>query len=61
MRHEAQDFSNDPFDEELAAALMAAAQLIECTKSVGLMELELPIPDESGVWAVTVKRLGIQD
>ena len=59
MEHEAQDFPNDPFDDKLDAAIIAAAELVARTKIVGLSELELPVPDESGVWAVRVKKLGI--
>ena len=54
---EAQDFPNDPFDDELSFATVTAAQLVECAKNAGLAELELPIADESAVWVVTVKRL----
>jgi hypothetical protein len=54
------DFPNDPFDDEMAAAVMAAAELIARTKTVGLTELELPLVDEDCAWVVTVKRIGIQ-
>jgi hypothetical protein len=60
MRDDLQDFPNDPFDDELEAAALAAAELIAHTKRVGLTELELPLVDEDGTWVVTVKRLGIQ-
>jgi len=60
MRDESQDFPNDPFDDELDAAVLAAAELIMRTKRVGLTELELPLIDENCAWVVTVKRLGIQ-
>jgi len=60
MSSEAQDSPDDPFDEGLDAAVIAAAELVACAKTVGLTELELPIPDESSVWAVTVKKLGIR-
>ena len=54
------DFPNDPFDDEMDAAVMAAAELIARTKTVGLTELELPLVDEDCAWVVTVKRIGIQ-
>jgi hypothetical protein len=52
---------NDPFDDELDNALVAGAQLIAHIKRLGATELELPIVDDSGVWIVTVKRMGIQE
>jgi hypothetical protein len=58
---EPDEFPNDPFDDELDAALMAAAELVSRTKTVGLDELELPIVDETAVWQVNVKRLGIRE
>jgi hypothetical protein len=61
MRPEAQDLPNDPFDDELDAAVLAAAELVVHTKTVGLTALEIPIMDESGIWEVTVKKLGISD
>jgi hypothetical protein len=60
MEQEPQNFPNDPFDDELDAAVVAAAELVAHAKIVGLTELELAVPDESGVWAVTVKKLGIR-
>ena len=60
MAHEDPDLPNDPFDDELDAAVIAAAEMVACAKTVGLTELEFPIPDESCVWAVTVKKMGIR-
>jgi hypothetical protein len=61
MEPEAQDFPNDPFDDELDAAVIAADELVAHARAVGIEELELPIPDDSGVWAVTVKKLKIRE
>lgn len=43
----------------LAAAELAAAELIALTKKIPTDALELPIVDQSCVWAVTVKKMGI--
>jgi hypothetical protein len=59
MEPEDSDFANDPLDDELDAAVLAAAELIAHAKTVGLAELQLPVVDESNVWAVTVKKMGI--
>jgi hypothetical protein len=59
MDSEAEDFPDDPLDEELDAAVLAAAELIAHAKTVGLTELDLPIVDEASVWVVTVKKMGI--
>jgi len=59
MKDDPQDFPNDPFDDELDAAVLAAAELIARTKRVGMTELELPLIDENYTWVVTVKRMGI--
>ena len=55
------DYENDPFDDELSAALMAAAELVVHTKKIGLHELEFPLPDDGCVWVVNVRKLGIRD
>jgi hypothetical protein len=55
------DEPNDPFDDELDNALVAGAQLIAHIKRIGATKLELPIVDDSGVWILTVERMGIQD
>jgi hypothetical protein len=60
MKDDPQDFPNDPFDDELDAAVLAAAELIARTKRVGLAELELPLVDENCTWIVTVKRMGVK-
>jgi hypothetical protein len=59
MDSEAEDFPDDPLDDELDAAVLAAAELIAHAKTVGLTELDLPIVDEASVWVVTVKKMGI--
>jgi hypothetical protein len=59
MKNDPQDFPNDPFDDELDAAVLAATELIARTKRVGMTELELPLIDENYTWVVTVKRVGI--
>ena len=61
MRDQSGDAPNDPFDDELDAAVLAATELVSHTKKVGLAELELPIPDESCVWKVTVTKMGIRN
>ena len=38
-----------------------SAQLIAHIKRIGATKLELPIVDDSGVWILTVERMGIQD
>jgi hypothetical protein len=45
---------------ELDAAQIVAAQLVSRVKSLRVETIDLPIVDESGTWAVTVKRLGIR-
>ena len=46
---------------ELDAAEMVAAQLVSYVKALRLAEIDLPIVDESCMWVVTVKRLGIRE
>jgi hypothetical protein len=60
MKDDPQDFPNDPFDDELDAAVLAAAELIARTKRVDLAELELPLVDENCTWIVAVKRMGVK-
>jgi hypothetical protein len=52
--------SEDP-EEKLDAAELLAAQLVAQVKKIETDELELPIVDQSCVWSVTVKKLGILD
>lgn len=52
-----EDNVNDPFDDELDAAMMDAADLVARAKAVGLHKLELPISDQSTQWIVTVKKV----
>jgi hypothetical protein len=52
---------NDPLDDELADAMMVAAELVARAKRIGLEKLELPINDQSSVWTVTVKKAGIRE
>jgi hypothetical protein len=61
MEPEVQDFPNDPFDDELDAAVIAAVELVARAKTVGLAELEFPIVDEASVWAISIKQMGISD
>jgi hypothetical protein len=54
------DELNDPLDDELDGAVLVASQLIEHVKRIQSDELELPIIDESSLWLVTIKRMGIR-
>ena len=49
------------YSAEIAAVELAAAELIARTKKIPTDKLELPIVDQSCVWAVTVKRMGIRE
>jgi len=44
---------------ELDAAAIVAAQLVSRVKFLGVETIDLPIVDESRMWVVTVKRLGV--
>jgi len=61
MRDEPGDHPNDPFDDELDSAMIAAVELVVHIKRMQSVELELPIVDESCLWTVTVKKMGIRD
>jgi hypothetical protein len=61
MRDEPEEDPNDPIDDEFDGAMMSAAELIAHVKRIGATELELPIIDESGVWILTLKKLGVRD
>jgi hypothetical protein len=53
--------SDDALDAaELSAAEIVATQLVTRVKALRVAVFELPILDESCMWVVTVKRLGIQ-
>ena len=43
----------------LDAAEMVAAELVSRVKGLRVAEIDLPIVDESCIWIVTVRRLGI--
>jgi hypothetical protein len=58
---EPDDELNDPFDDEMDGAMLSATQLISHVKRMQSSELELPIMDQSCMWLVTVKRLGISE
>jgi hypothetical protein len=60
MSDEFDDELNDPFDDELDGAVLAASQLIEHIKRIQSDELELPIIGGSSLWLVTIKRMGIR-
>ena len=45
---------------ELNAAQIFAAQLVSRVKALRVETIDLPIVDESCMWVVTVKRLGIR-
>jgi hypothetical protein len=51
--------SDERIDEEMAATMILAAEIIARLKTINKTELELPMIDEDAVWVVTVKRLGI--
>jgi hypothetical protein len=51
--------SDEP-DDGLTVIELAAAELIASMKRTQLDEIELPIVDESCIWIVTVRKLGIQ-
>jgi len=51
---------SDKPDEDLAGIELAAAELIARVKQAPKDEIELPIMDESCVWKITVKKLGIR-
>jgi hypothetical protein len=55
------DKPDDHIDAELDCAEMAAAEMLSHVKQAGVVALELPMIDESGVWVVSVKRLGISE
>jgi hypothetical protein len=61
MRHEPDEDPNDPIDDEFDGVVLSAAEIIARVKRIGMTELELPIIDESGVWILTIKRLGVRD
>ena len=55
------DKPDDPINELLDCAEMAAAEMLSHVKQAGVVALELPMIDESGVWVVSVKRMGINE
>jgi hypothetical protein len=61
MRDEPEDQPNDPFDGELDSAMITAVELVAHVKRMQSVEVELPILDESCLWMVTVKRMGIRE
>ena len=61
MSDERDDDLNGLLDGELDNAEMYAAELVASAKRVGLAQVELPVVDRTNVWAVSVKKLGIQD
>jgi hypothetical protein len=52
--------SDEP-DLDHDARELAAAQLVAIVKRTQAGDLELPIVDETCVWIVSVKRMGIRD
>ena len=53
--------SDDVLDAaERSAAELVATQLISRVKALRVAEIDLAIVDESCLWVVTVRRLGIQ-
>jgi hypothetical protein len=51
---------NNGRDDEMDATELCAAELVAHAKQIHTDELTLPIVDSSSVWAVTVKKLGIE-
>jgi hypothetical protein len=52
---------NEPLEvdeEELEAGEFAAAELVEHVKRMKAVDVELRVVDESGLWLVTVQRIG---
>jgi hypothetical protein len=45
-------------DKELAAGEFAAAELVEHAKRMKAADMELRVVGESGLWLVTVQRIG---
>jgi hypothetical protein len=56
----AEDYQNDPLDDEVDAAVEAASTLVVHAERIGMPELELPVPEDGNVWVVTAKKLGIK-
>jgi hypothetical protein len=52
---------SDERDERLDAVEFAAATLVAQVKQTQKDHLELPIVDQSCVWKVTVKKMGIRE
>jgi hypothetical protein len=48
----------DVDEEELEAGEFAAAELVEHVKRMKAVDVELRVVDESGLWLVTVQRIG---
>jgi hypothetical protein len=59
MSQESDDDLNDPLDDEMDGAMLAAMQLVTHVKQMQSTDLELPIMDQSCMWMVTVRRIGI--
>jgi hypothetical protein len=51
---------NDEYGEASDATELAAAELVASLKQMDAAGVELPIVDETAVWLVKVKKLGIQ-
>ena len=45
-------------EDKLAAGEFAAAELVEHVKRMKAVDVELRVVDESGLWLVTVQRIG---
>jgi len=52
---------NDEYGEASDATQLAAAELVASLKRIDAVGVDLPIVDETAVWLVKVKRLGIQE
>ena len=51
---------SDKQDKEMDGIELAAAELVARVKQTPMDDIELPIADESCVWKVTVRKLGIR-
>jgi hypothetical protein len=58
---EPDDGEPESIDEVLDRVEMAAAEMLTHVKQAGVVTLELPVIDESGVWLVSVRRMGISE
>ena len=51
----------DDFEDELSEGQESAIELVRHVKRMRATEMEIPLIDDTGVWLVVVRRLGILD